>query len=117
MNNSDGKFKWTKLEAQAYTNLLFLFALQVKNHIHDPAKPLILYADTSQLETGLSAFQFDTDELSLKLISTKSILLPTAVRRQSPGQGRARPGETSQGSAAPAAARALAALGTASPTS
>ena len=60
-----GKFKWTKLEAESYTNLLFLFALQLKNHIHNPTKPLILYADTSQLETGLSAFQFDTDELSL----------------------------------------------------
>ena len=77
-----GKFKWGKVEAQAYTNLLFLFALQLKNHIHDPKKPLILYADTSALESGLSAFQFDKDKLALQLISTKSVLLPLSVRRQ-----------------------------------
>ena len=72
-----GKFKWGKVEAEAYTNLLFLFALQLKNHIHDPKKPLILYADTSGLESGLSAFQFDTDKLALR--ATKPLVLSCRV--------------------------------------
>ena len=42
-----GTFVWEKQHAKANNNLLYLMSLQVRNHIYDPAKPLLLMADTS----------------------------------------------------------------------
>ena len=77
-----GKFVWTRIHAEAYGNLLFLMALQIRNTIFNPTRPLCKYADTSILETGLLIFQWNPEKLNLNLIHTKSILLPTAIRKQ-----------------------------------
>ena len=58
--------------------------LQVRNHIYDPSKPLLLMADTSALESSMVIFQWDQAALDLQITHTKSILLTTALRRQSP---------------------------------
>ena len=41
-------------------------------------------ADTSALETSLIIFQWDSKSMNLLIIHTKSILLSTRIRRQSP---------------------------------
>ena len=43
--------------------------------------------DTSALETSIVLFQWNPETLSLAIITTKSILLTTAFRRQSPVHG------------------------------
>ena len=67
-----------------YGNLLYLMSLQIRNHIFDPTRPLMAMADTSALETSLVLFQWNPDTLNLDIIHTKSILLSTSIRRQSP---------------------------------
>ena len=79
-----GVFTWEKIHSQAYGNLLYLMGLQVRNHIYDPSKPLLLMADTSALESSMVIFQWDQAALDLQITHTKSILLTTALRRQSP---------------------------------
>ena len=80
----DGKFEWQKVPAEAYGNLLYLMGLQIRNYIYDPSKPLMLMADTSALESSLVIFQWDAKTLDLQITHTKSILLTTSLRRQSP---------------------------------
>ena len=79
-----GIFKWEKVHAHAYGNLLYLMSLQIRNHIFDPTRPLMAMAETSALETSLVLFQWNPDTLNLDIIHTKSILLSTSIRRQSP---------------------------------
>ena len=59
-----------------------LMGLQVRNHIYDPSKPLLLMADTSALESSMVIFQWDQAALDLQITYTKSILLTTASRRR-----------------------------------
>ena len=80
----EGKFSWGKVQAEAYSNLLYLMALQIRNHIFDPTKPIMAMCDTSALKTSIVIFQWNPETLSLAIITTKSILLTTALRRQSP---------------------------------
>ena len=54
----DGKFVWEKVHSHAY--------------------------DTSALETSLVIFQWDAKSMNLQITHTKSILLSTSIRRQSP---------------------------------
>ena len=77
-----GIFEWTRVHAESYGNLLFLMALQIRNTIFNPNLPICSYADTSMLETGLLIFQWNPEKLNLNLVHTKSILLPTAIRKQ-----------------------------------
>jgi hypothetical protein len=77
-----GKFVWTIVEAHAYGNLLYLMGLQIKNTIFNPTRTSCLMCDTGALETALLIFQWDPENLNLNLIHTKSILLPTSIRRQ-----------------------------------
>ena len=79
-----GTWQWKKVHAEAYNNLLFIMALSLKNYIFNPKQPLILIPDTSALETGLSLAQWNPDKLSLQLVTTKSIILPMTIKRQSP---------------------------------
>jgi hypothetical protein len=78
----DNKFKWTIVEAESYSNLLYLMGLQIRNYIFDPTRPLMLMADSSALESSLVLYQWNPDLLTLDIVSTKSILLTTALRRQ-----------------------------------
>ena len=78
----DGEFKWTRVECESYSNLLYLMGLQIRNYIFDPTKPLMLMADSSALESSLVLFQWNPDTLTLDIVTTKSILLTTALRRQ-----------------------------------
>ena len=80
----DGKFEWQKVHSEAYGNLLYLMGFQIRNYIYDPAKPLMLMADTSALENSLVIFQWDVRTLYLQITHNKSILLTTSLRRQSP---------------------------------
>ena len=80
----EGKFVWGKVQAEAYGNLLYLMSLQIRNHIFDPTNPIMAMCDTSALETSIVIFQWNPETLSLVIITTKSILLTTALRRQSP---------------------------------
>jgi hypothetical protein len=77
-----GKFVWTIVEAHAYGNLLYLMGLQIKNTIFNPTRTSCYMCDTGALETALLIFQWDPEKLDLNLIHTKSILLPTSIRRQ-----------------------------------
>ena len=80
----DGNFIWGKVQAEAYGNLLYLMGLQIRNYIFDPSKPIMAMADTSALETSLVIFQWNPATMNLQIIHTKSILLSTSIRRQSP---------------------------------
>ena len=80
----DGTFVWKEVHAHSYGNLLYLMGLQIRNHIFDPGKPCMAMADTSALETSLVIFQWDLKSMNLLIIHTKSILLSTSIRRQSP---------------------------------
>ena len=73
----DGQFVWQKVHSHAYGNLLYLMGLQIRNYIFDPA-------DTSPQETSLVIFQWDAKSMNLQITHTKSILLSTSIRRQSP---------------------------------
>ena len=42
----EGKFMWTKVDAESYGNLLYLISLQIRNHIFDPGKPVMCMCDT-----------------------------------------------------------------------
>ena len=75
---------WTKLEAEAYGDLLFMIGLKIRNYIYDPKKPLILLCDSSAVEASIVLAQWDNMKLNLKIIGAKSVLLTTALRRQSP---------------------------------
>ena len=77
-----GVFIWTEVEAHSYGNLLYLMGLQIKNTIFNPTRSACLMCDTSCLETALLLFQWNPETLNLNLIHTKSILLPTSIRRQ-----------------------------------
>ena len=79
-----GKWTWKQVHLESYNNLLFLMSLQLRNTIYNPKKPLCSFADTSILESGLLVFQWNPDLLSLDLVATKSILLPTSIRRAAP---------------------------------
>ena len=79
-----GTFIWERIHAEAYSNLLYLMSLQVRNYIYHPAKPLLLMTDTSALESSLVVFQWCAKTLNLQITHTKSILLTTSLRRQSP---------------------------------
>ena len=79
-----GKFIWTRVHLQAYKNLLYLMAIQVRNYIFDPTKPLMLMSDMAALEVSGAVFQWCPKTLSLKLLQTKSLLLTAALRRQAP---------------------------------
>ena len=67
----DGKFKWTRVECESYSNLLYLMALQVWNYIFDPTKPLMLMTDSSALECSLVLFQWNPDTLTLDIVTDK----------------------------------------------
>ena len=56
--------------------------LQIRNFIFNPTLPLMLMADSSALESSLVLFQLNPELLSLDIVTTKSILLTTALRRQ-----------------------------------
>ena len=79
-----GIFKWTQVHLEAYNNLLYLMALQVRNYIFNPDLPLMMMSDMAALEVSSAIFQWCPDTLSLKLLQTKSILLTAALRKQSP---------------------------------
>ena len=78
----DNKFRWTIVEAESYANLLYLMGLQIRNYIFDPTKPLMLMADGSAIESSLLIYQWNPDLLTLDIVSTKSMLLTTALRNQ-----------------------------------
>ena len=80
----NGKFVWEKVHSHAYGNLLYLMGLQILNYIFDPAKPLMCMADTSAIEKNLVIFQWDAKSMNLQITHTKSILLSTSIRLQSP---------------------------------
>ena len=79
----ENKFIWTKVESESYSNLLYLMSLQIRNYIFDPTRPLVCMADSSALEASLLLCQWDPDLLTLDMVSTKSLLMTTALRNQS----------------------------------
>ena len=52
------------------------------NYIFDPTKPLMLMSDGSAIESSLLIYQWNPDLLTLDIVSTKSMLLTTALRNQ-----------------------------------
>ena len=77
-------FVWKQVHAESYGDLLYLMSLQIKTHIFDPAKSLILLTDTSAVESSNLICNWNPHQLTLHLITTKSTLLNTALRNQSP---------------------------------
>ena len=56
----------------------------IKNSIYNPKHPLFLLTDTSAVESSVFIFNWHPEKLQLNIIGTKSSLLTTAMRRQSP---------------------------------
>ena len=79
-----GIFKWTQVEAEAYSDLLYLISLKVRNYIFQPSQPLILLTDASAVEASCIVCQWDKNQLNLQVVTAKSVLLTTALRRNSP---------------------------------
>ena len=77
-------FVWLQEHAESYGDLLYLMSLQIKNHIFDPSKSLILLTDTSAVESSNLICNWNPHQLTLHLITTKSTLLTTALRNQAP---------------------------------
>jgi hypothetical protein len=72
-------FVWTVAASQAWGDLLFLVALQLKNYIFQPSRQY----DTSAVETSTFIAQWNSQTLNLNIVSAKSNLLTTALRLQS----------------------------------
>ena len=83
-----GVFKWTKVECESYSNLLYLMGLQIRNYIFDPTKPLMLMADTSAVESSLLIFQWDPDTLTLKIVTTPELTVSDLDRKAAPSRAR-----------------------------
>ena len=70
--------------AEVYSNLLYLMSLQIPTYIYDPVKPLMLMADTSALESSLVIYKWCANILNLQITYTKSIILTSSLKFQSP---------------------------------
>ena len=70
-----------RLQAESYSNLLYIMTLAIKNSIFNPKYPLFLLTDTSAVESSVFICNWHPDTLQLNIVSTKSSLLTTAMRR------------------------------------
>ena len=78
-----GKFKWTLHEEQAFNNLKFLIALQIRNFIHNPDFRIVITADASLVSIATCIFQLNPETGMLELLDTQSRLLNQAERTYS----------------------------------
>ena len=58
--------------------------MAIRNAIYNPKHPLFLLTDTSAVESSVFICNWNPDDLTLNIVGTKSSLLTTSMRRQSP---------------------------------
>ena len=80
------KFKWSKLEEEAFRNVLFVIALQIKMANFDPEQILLITTDSSAVAMGGAFFNFCPKTGSLQLIDSITKIFSGAQLRQSPVQ-------------------------------
>ena len=68
-----GKFTWTKIEAESYSNLLYIMSLAIRNTIYNPKHPLFLLTDTSAVESSVFICNWHPDNMQLNIIATKRL--------------------------------------------
>ena len=81
-----GVFKWGLFEEQAFQNLKFLIALQIKNFNFNPDYKLVLTNDASKVAISSCLFQLNPTSSQLELLDTQTKLLSAAERSYSPVQ-------------------------------
>ena len=84
-----GVFKWGLFEEQAFQNLKFLIALQIKNFNFNPDYKLVLTNDASKVAISSCLFQLNPNSSQLELLDTQTKLLSAAERSYSPVQREA----------------------------
>ena len=75
------KFRWGKLEAEAWNNLKFMSILGLRNYAFDPERPAYLSVDSSRLAAGFILTQADDDGM-LQPITMSSTMLSVSETRQ-----------------------------------
>ena len=80
------KFKWGKLEEEAFRNVLFVIALQIKMANFDPEQILLITTDSSAVAMSGAFFNFCPKTGSLQLIDSITKIFSGAQLRQSPVQ-------------------------------
>ena len=75
------KFKWGRLQAEAWNNLKFMSILGLRNYAFDPERPAYLCVDSSRLAAGFILTQADDDNM-LQPITMGSTMLSVSETRQ-----------------------------------
>ena len=78
-----GIFKWGLEEEKCFTNLKFLIALQIRNHIHNPDFRLVITSDSSKVAIAACIFQLNPETGLLELLDTQTRILSPAERSYS----------------------------------
>ena len=81
----ENKFKWTKTESQAFSNIKFLIALRVRIYHFNKNMVLMVTSDSSHVAMNASLFHL-TDNGQLHLLDTQTKLFSAAEIKQSPVQ-------------------------------
>ena len=69
-----GKYKWTQLEEEAFTELKFLASLKIKSHIFDSQLPTYVYVDSSKVSSSYFMMQLNHDGKLLDVATNTTIL-------------------------------------------
>ena len=77
-------FTWNKEQSQAWGNLRFLMSLHIKNSIFNPQLPIMLFSDSSILETAAVISQWNPKLLDFQILTCKSILFSQSLRNAAP---------------------------------
>ena len=77
-------FVWNKPQAYAWSEILYIMALAIKNALYNSDWVLFLLVYMSAVESSHFLAQWDPGKCILVIIRAKSFLLTTAERRQSP---------------------------------
>ena len=80
------KFQWGKLQEEAFRNVLFVIALQIKMANFDPEQILLITTDSSAVAMSGAFFNFCPKTGELELIDSITKIFAGAQLRQSPVQ-------------------------------
>ena len=75
------KFKWGKLEAQAWSHLKFVAILGLRNYAFNPERPAYLSVDSSRLCAGFVLTQADDDDVLQPITMGSTLLTPSETRQ------------------------------------
>ena len=80
------KFKWGKLEAQAWSHLKFVAILGLRNYAFNPERPAYLSVDSSRLCAGFVLTQADDDDVLQPITMGSTLLTPSETRQVAPAR-------------------------------